>query len=230
MKVGENSFLRDQVGWRILVENDANLAAWAERGSGRVDPDSTFVTLLADDSLGSGIVFEGQLQRGAHGTAGEMGYVKETRGVDTVDGIKSVRKYYQDELRQRGDTMEEHVTAADVLLLAQQGNEAAVAAVNRIVGRLSRVIATIASLIDPGVLVLAGRFAEHAGPLVEMINWRLADLRTPSPPIVIASALGGEVVLRGAIEMAIDDIRAGVSFAANGDGPLEGTLRKAPRG
>lgn len=229
VKVEASSFLPEQAGWQILVENDANLAAWAERGSGRVDPYSTFVTLLADELLGCGIVFEGRLQRGAHGVAGEMGFAMNIRDVETVEGIGSVWGYYRDELQQSGKPAKEGVTTTDILLAAQQGDPAASAAVHRTADRLAKAIAVIAFLIDPAVVVLSGRLADHAGPLVEMINWRLTD-RTPSPPTVIASALGGNVVLRGAIEMAIDDIRAGVSFAANEDGPPEGAPRKAHRG
>ncbi|MDF1489634.1 ROK family protein [Tessaracoccus caeni] len=230
VKVEASSFLPEQADWQILVENDANLAAWAERGSGRVDPESTFVTLLADELLGCGIVFEGRLQRGAHGVAGEMGFATNIRDVENVEGIGSVWGYYRDELQQSGKPAREGVTAVDILLAAQQGDPVASAAVRRTADRLAKAIAVIAFLIDPGVVVVAGRFAEHAGRLVEMINWRLTDLRAPSPPTVITSALGGDVVLRGAIEMAIDDIRAGVSFAANDDGPPEGTPRKARRG
>ncbi|MBK7822241.1 MAG: ROK family protein [Tessaracoccus sp.] len=217
VKLDAKSFLPEQASWRILVENDANLAAWAERSSGDVDPDSTFVTLLADELLGGGIVFEGQLQRGAHGTAGEMDYLRNVRGVEHVGGIGSVWGYYRDELRRQGETIQQGVTALDILLAAQRGDQRAAAAVRQTAERLARAIATISNIIDPGVVVLAGQLAKFAGPVVEEINWRLPEIAY-SPPAVVASTLGDDVVLRGALEMAIDDVRTNIVFLPNGAG------------
>lgn len=211
VKLEPKNFLPEQTNWRVLVENDANLAAWAERSGGRVNPESTFVTLLADEVLGGGIVFEGQLLRGAHGTAGEMGYVKHVGGVETVEGIGSVWGYYHDELRRRGETDQNELSSAEVLLAARRGDEAAAAAVRRASKRLANVIATLTDLIDPEVVVLAGHLAEHAGQLIEAINWRLSKI-ADSPTTVVASTLGDQVVLRGAVEMAIDDVRMNTAF------------------
>jgi len=215
VKLNAKSFLPEQTSWRILVENDANLAAWAERSSGDVDPDSTFVTLLADELLGGGIVFDGQLQRGTHGTAGEMDYLRHVRGVDHVGGIGSVATVYAEELRLAGRTAPEPSLSAEAVLgAAWNGDSVAIAAVRRVSERLANAIATISSIIDPGVVILAGHLARFAGPVVEEINWRLPEIAY-SPPTVVASTLGDDVVLRGALEMAIHDVRMSTSFLPN---------------
>ncbi|MFS2032344.1 ROK family protein, partial [Curtobacterium sp. CT11-45] len=67
-------------GHRVVVENDANLAALAERPS---SGDASFAALLSGERFGSGLVVDGVLLRGAHGGAGEM------RVLDLVEGVGS---------------------------------------------------------------------------------------------------------------------------------------------
>ena len=75
-----NEPLRDllaaQVDIPVVVENDGNVAAWAEFlfGAGR-DADDSMVLVAIGTGIGSGIVIGGQLIRGSHGIAGEVGHV-----------------------------------------------------------------------------------------------------------------------------------------------------------
>ncbi|BCW49424.1 hypothetical protein StoSoilB13_17660 [Arthrobacter sp. StoSoilB13] len=68
-------------GWQVLVENDANLAALAERWQGTAQGVDNLVVMLAGDRLGSGILESGRLLHGQLGGFGELGYL------DTVDGV-----------------------------------------------------------------------------------------------------------------------------------------------
>ncbi|MFI7589461.1 ROK family glucokinase [Spongisporangium articulatum] len=63
------------VGLPVVVENDANAAAWAESrfGAGRGEPDLVCVTL--GTGIGGGIVRDGRLYRGRWGMAGEFGHM-----------------------------------------------------------------------------------------------------------------------------------------------------------
>lgn len=65
----------EMVGLPVVVENDANAAAWAEFrfGAGRACQDS-MVLITVGTGLGGGLVLGGQLLRGAHGYAGEPGH------------------------------------------------------------------------------------------------------------------------------------------------------------
>jgi glucokinase len=73
--------LRDHVASRfhlpVVVENDANVAAWAEFrfGAGR-DMSDSMVLYTIGTGVGSGIVLGGELLRGAHGIAAELGHVR----------------------------------------------------------------------------------------------------------------------------------------------------------
>ncbi|HEX5598614.1 MAG TPA: ROK family protein, partial [Micromonosporaceae bacterium] len=68
--------LSSAIGLPVVVENDANAAAWAEfrYGAGR-DADDSMVMLTVGTGVGGGIVLGGELLRGSHGIAGELGHL-----------------------------------------------------------------------------------------------------------------------------------------------------------
>ena len=68
--------LAARVGLPVLVENDANAAAWGEvrHGAGRGEAD--VVVLTIGTGLGGGVVVGGELLRGPHGFAAELGHVR----------------------------------------------------------------------------------------------------------------------------------------------------------
>jgi glucokinase len=67
----------DQVGLPVVVENDANAAAWAEfrYGSGR-DVANSIALFTVGTGIGGGLVLRGELWRGAHGMAAELGHTR----------------------------------------------------------------------------------------------------------------------------------------------------------
>jgi predicted NBD/HSP70 family sugar kinase len=71
---------------------------------------------------------------------------------------------------------------------------------------MARVIATLASLVDTDQVIIAGRVAASCGSLVSTVQERLARHGDP-PPRVLASTLGGDAVLLGAVRRSLDDVR-----------------------
>jgi predicted NBD/HSP70 family sugar kinase len=67
--------LSEQLGLPLMVDNDANFAAFAEWtwGAGRGSRD--FLYVKSSNGIGSGLVLNGQIYRGASGMAGELGHV-----------------------------------------------------------------------------------------------------------------------------------------------------------
>ncbi|MCL2464904.1 MAG: ROK family protein, partial [Micrococcales bacterium] len=67
--------LREWLGLPVVVENDANALAFGELQAGRAQGVTSLVGLLIDNGIGAGIVTGGALHKGAHGEAGEIGYL-----------------------------------------------------------------------------------------------------------------------------------------------------------
>jgi glucokinase len=69
---------------RVLIENDANAAALGEMWQGAARGRETIVCLTLGTGVGSGIILNGDLWRGADGTAGEIGHTS----VDPFGGVQ----------------------------------------------------------------------------------------------------------------------------------------------
>src|SRR5690606_13439357 len=205
--------LRARHGWSAAVDNDANLAALAEGWRGHGRGTRHFVALLAGERLGAGIVVDGRLIRGARGGAGEMRFLDRVAGVGSPDGVAKVtRDLAAAALAEPGARSvlaagpDGAPDAEAVFAAARAGDALAARVVDRVADRMALVIATIASLVDTDLVIIAGRVAASWGPLVEPLQQRLARHGNP-PPRVRASTLGGDVVMLGAVARCLDDVR-----------------------
>ena len=67
--------LEKRVKLPVLVENDANAAAIAEKWIGNAQEVANYLCLVLGTGVGGGIVINNQVYRGAHGMAGEFGWM-----------------------------------------------------------------------------------------------------------------------------------------------------------
>jgi glucokinase len=66
--------LAKELGWPVVLENDANAAALGEMWQGAARGYATIVCLTLGTGVGGGIILQGKLWRGADGSAGEVGH------------------------------------------------------------------------------------------------------------------------------------------------------------
>lgn len=201
-------------GWDCLIENDANLAALAERPG--MAPDASYTVLLAAERFGAGIVEEGRLLHGHRGASGEMHYLALVEGVGSADAIAPLARQWAADGLAAGqasvlaDTPRDETgapAAEAVLAAAAAGDGLALDVVDRLAERLARVVATLASLVNPEVIVIGGGVAPALGPVMERIDAKVAA-HTPVPPRVVASRHGADVVVVGAVRAALDHVIA----------------------
>ncbi|GAA5190351.1 hypothetical protein GCM10023322_45280 [Rugosimonospora acidiphila] len=74
--------LRKAFGDSLMIENDVNAAALAERAHGHGRGVDSFAFVWIGTGIGMGLVLGGRLHRGAHGAAGEIGYLPLNGGPD----------------------------------------------------------------------------------------------------------------------------------------------------
>lgn len=203
--VGLRSALKDLHGWRVLLENDANLAALGERWRGSGAGVDDLVVLLAGERLGAGVLESGRLLHGRGGGAGEMGFLDMVEGVGSSDGIASLARQWQ--AADGGPAAGGPSSARRVFADAAAGDAAAQAILSRLSERMARVIAAIASLLNPEQVVLGGAVADSAGVLLPGITAALPRF-TATPPRVTVSPLGDAIVSVGAIRHALDFVEA----------------------
>ncbi len=72
--------LRDRFGPSLMIENDVDAAAMAERVHGHGRDVDSFAFVSVGTGIGMGLVLDGKLRHGSHGVAGEIGYLPFTEG------------------------------------------------------------------------------------------------------------------------------------------------------
>ena len=79
--------LRRAFGEDMVVENDVNLAALAERDVGTAQGVKNFGFVTVGTGIGLGLIIDGKLHRGSHGGAGEIAFMTlgSDAGVDPKD-------------------------------------------------------------------------------------------------------------------------------------------------
>ncbi|GLX98443.1 ROK family transcriptional regulator [Herbidospora sp. NBRC 101105] len=212
--------LREGLGTEVDVENDVNLVALAEQAHGAATDFSDFVLLWADEGLGSALVIGGRLHRGFFGGAGEVGYMP-TPGVATArDGGRFGHHGYQalvggpavhDLLRTYGVEAPDFRRAVSAAVTLSAGTDRAAeearAGLRLVASRLAVGLAAIASVVDPGLVVLTGGLPAAGGELLRDLVERELHALTHSRPQVRLSALEGNPVLAGALELGLTVVR-----------------------
>ncbi|MFG3201034.1 ROK family protein [Streptomyces sp. NPDC048192] len=197
--------MREELGVPLEVHNDANLAALGEYTYGVGAGSRLFAYILIGTGLGMGVVSEGRLFTGAHGLAGEIGFLpwpgrqKPERLEDAVSGVAVVEA-----AREFG--MSGQLTAKAVFDAARQGHPAARRAVELEGERIAHTVAAAAAVLDPDLVVLGGGVGHSVDLLLRPVQERVRAL-TPLRPRIAPSRLGEDAVLLGAVATALDTAR-----------------------
>ncbi|MGW2014259.1 ROK family transcriptional regulator [Streptomyces sp. NPDC001927] len=197
--------MREGLGLPLAVHNDANLAALGEYTVGVGAGSRLFVYLMIGTGLGMGVVSEGRLFTGAHGGAGEIGFMPwpGRQGPGTLEGLVAGDAVVA-AAKDRGMTGD--LSAKDVFDAARSGDPAAVEAVELEGERLAHTVAAVSAVLDPDLVVLGGGIGHSADLLLRTVRSALRSL-TPIRPRVAASTLGEDAVLHGALAIALDTAR-----------------------
>lgn len=194
----------------VLVDNDVNILALGEQATSwpRVD-DLVFVKVST--GIGAGIIAGGQLQRGAQGSAGDMGHVQVpmSAGSGREPGderdLEALASGSALAVALRAEGHDVH-SASDVVDLVRAGNAAAIEATRQAGRDVGEVLATVVNLLNPSIIVLGGSIARAGEHLLagvrEVVYRRSIPLATQHLAIVQSQAGDRAAVLGAAIMVA----------------------------
>lgn len=209
---GVRRHLEEHLGRTVLIDNDVNLAAVAERQGGRGEGTSGFALLWMGAGLGLAVDLGGAVHRGAGGGAGEIGYLPVPRGAasldpdavdlqDLIGGPAILRLARESGLHGRSyaDIVEQVAAGADSdrLLVA-------------LAPRIAAGVVPVLAVLDPEVVVLGGPTGAAGGRrLAELVK---AHLRRGSrwSPEVVATGVPTHPVLSGARQVLLAEVRSGL--------------------
>jgi predicted NBD/HSP70 family sugar kinase len=146
--------LAPHVDGPVIVDNDVNWAAQAERDHATAPDDFTY--LFLGEGLGCAVISDGQVRRGHAGLAGEVAHLLTAgpRG----QAMPFIEVFGELGLRQAGST----AIDAERLLAAATGPGPRAAATRHALGQaVSGVLAAIVALTDPGLIIIGGCWGRH---------------------------------------------------------------------
>jgi putative N-acetylmannosamine-6-phosphate epimerase/predicted NBD/HSP70 family sugar kinase len=205
-RIGEE--LAAVAGLPVAVENDANAWAVGEKhfGAAKLFDDFAFLTL--GTGLGGGCYVGGDLNRGAHFFANQVGHFPFlSDGMPCTCGMQGCLEPYVNAsalIRYAGNPQ---ASAADVIAAANAGEEKAREAIRTLGRYLARGCAVIVALLDPQAVILGGGLIENNPLLISVLNEELAKLVRPWKERglrVMCSELGYYGGVQGAAALAFE--------------------------
>ena len=218
--------LEERIDLPIVIENDANAAAWGEFrfGAGHDVEDLLLVTV--GTGVGGGVVLDGSLYRGAFGVGAEIGHMRVVpHGIlcgcgklgcfeQYASGSALVRdtRAAASRLPEAADLLArvggdpELITGPVITQAAQEGDAFAIERLAELGTWLGAGIASLTEILDPAVVVVGGGVSEADALLLEPTRASfLAQLaaREHRPALEIRKArLGNRAGLIGAADLA----------------------------
>jgi predicted NBD/HSP70 family sugar kinase len=196
--------LREAFGPSLVMENDVDAAALAERALGHGREVDNFAFVHIGTGVGMGLMLGGQLLRGAHGVAGEIAFLplsggsgadeQEARRRGTLEAAASASGVVR--AARRGG-MRGPVSARRVFEAATAGDERAMAVVAEESRLVAKTICAIITVVDPDLIVLGGGIGRAPG-FAEAVSAELEAI-APVMPTIRVSALGTDAVVDGCL-------------------------------
>ncbi len=215
------------IGLPVVIENDANAAAWGEAKFGAGKNQDHMMMLTVGTGIGGGIVVNGALYRGAFGIAAEFGHMRVVpEGHICGCGARGCFEQYASgnallrhareainaspevarNLLSRGDGTVAGLTGQAITEAARDGDPVALAAFNTTGQWLGAGIASLAVLLDPACVVIGGGVIDAGEillkPTRESLERNMPFAGKHPYPQIIAAQLGNEAGLVGVADLA----------------------------
>ena len=215
------------IGLPTVVDNDANVAAYAEVrfGAARDVPDAMVITL--GTGIGGGVVIGGKVLRGAHGFAAEVGHFQidphgpmcacgerghwEALASGTALGVMARAAAHRGELAAvvtavGGDP--DAVHGPDVSRAGRAGDAEALAVIDAYAFNVAIGLVGLANIFDPGVIAIAGGLVNDGelflGPIRKHFLGHIEGASYRPVPDIVSATLGERAGVIGAAILAMD--------------------------
>ena len=198
-------------GFPVKAGNDANVAALGEfwKGGGQGCENMVFATL--GTGVGGGIVIEGKLLHGTHGSGAEIGHMVLNRNETAVCGCGKrgcVEQYCSATgiVRLAGMHGMENVTCKDIFDAGKAGDKVALEVLDEYYEYLGEFLGTLCSVIDPEIVVLGGGVSKAGDVLLTGVEpyFHKYVFHAASQVKFSLASLGNDAGAYGAFKLALD--------------------------
>ncbi len=197
------AMLRHATGAPAFVANDADMAGLGEfhRGAGRGSRNMVYITWST--GVGGGLIIDGTLHRGAHGTAGEIGHMI----IDPNGPLDQCGQHGCLEVFCGGANLARETghPAAELFAAALRGDKRASMVVERAARYMGMALISLTNALDPEVFVMGGGVTRSWGLVQPIMLETLHSspfIRPARRPRLRRARLGDRAGQVGAVEWA----------------------------
>ncbi len=158
-----------ETGLEVAVENAANACALAEMWFDRTTTIRNLVTVTVSEGIGTGIIVDGRLLRGANGMAGELGHFPLEPGGpqcgcgkrgcwEVLGSDQAAIRYYFESAGRSSRARQTDLEFKALLSMADQGDSLAIKALDKMAAQLARGLRMIIAGLDPEAILFVGEF------------------------------------------------------------------------
>ncbi len=197
------AILGEALGCPVEVENDANVAGLGEFYQGAGRGSRTMIYITWSTGVGGALILDGQLFRGAHGAAGEVGHmVLDPDGPLDACGQRGCVEAFCG-----GRSLSGHgaASAAELFKAAAEGDAESSAVVRRAATYMGHALVNLTNLFDPDVIVIGGGVTQSWGqvaPVMEQVMRASPFIGPARRPRLRRGRLGDRAGQVGAVEWA----------------------------
>jgi glucokinase len=220
--------LKQRTGFRCVIGNDANLAAFGSARFGVGIDFDDFIMITLGTGVGGGIIYNNKIYRGTTGMAAELGHViidyhgplsnSNTRGgIEAYLGQRFLSRYAADTIRQEEENSLyktfhkdfEKLEPVDLYHAAKEGNELAVEILRKTGEKLGYAIVNYIHVLDIRKIVVSGGVAK-AGKFI-LDPAKETAIKYLMPPFrenfdIMYESLGNDAALLGAASLAFEEL------------------------
>lgn len=226
--IGISSMISARTGLDVVLDNDANAAAFAEARVGAGVGARSVIAVTVGTGVGGGIVVDGNVMRGARGFAGEVGHIVIDRGgppcacgangcVEAFASGTAIARAARNRieepdaaaLRQARDGGES-IGAELVARLAGEGDGFSRSLLHEAGASLGIALVSLANLLDPDRIVIgggagSGLFETLIAPAREVLARDILGSGQRPVPDVVRAMLGADAGVVGAAMLAMSE-------------------------
>lgn len=202
------SLLEKSLGLPVYLENEAKAAALGEKWFGAGGEAANLVYVSLGMGIGAGVILNGQLFRGSHGLAGEVGHtVVEAGGPPCSCGNRGCWELYASEKALRKRLGDLALDPGAMLERAENGDAQVISALSAVGEYLGIGLVSLLNTFDPDMVVVGGPLARCGKWLINPAERVVAErlmLRGARRLRLAVSGLGLDACALGAASIFVE--------------------------
>ena len=181
-----NETLGALTGFPVVAGNDANVAALGECWKGGGQGYDSIVMATLGTGVGGGIVIDGKVLYGAHGSSGEIGHVVLNKDESIPCGcgkygcveqycsatgiVRTARRHLNRSVQPSSLREIENLSCRDIFLAGEAGDAVANEILEQVYDHMAEFLSDVCCVVDPEMVVIGGGVSKAGQPLIDGIS------------------------------------------------------------